>query len=220
MDNLSWTKTTTLSSMKAEHDYITVRIGTGHTARCKTSLLSVSELADMTIAVKNNTPVRLGAFAPWSPYKWFVKIENVGFRTNKVIVQSPIMKDAIKHAVTWAMKDLKLSNYEGDKALIVSLDTYNKEGVDYQGYAKHFDEFDITAAFISVDTNQKSSDIFKSIFHEMVHFKQYVAKELVGNRWKGELIDTENTPYRQLPWEVEAWSMHDVMTDAWVRESY
>jgi hypothetical protein len=54
----------------------------------------------------------------------------------------------------------------------------------------------------------------------MVHFKQYVAKELVGNRWKGELIDTENTPYRQLPWEVEAWSMHDVMTDAWVRESY
>jgi len=214
----TWTRTTTLRSIEVINGYLVAQIGTRHKVKCKTTLLSTEDWVTLTTAVKNSTPVRLGAFEPWSPYEWFVKIEPVEFKTNKVVVQSLFLKELIKHAVAWAMKDLKLSSYKGDKSLIISVDKYAPSSVE--GYARNFTKGNETSVFISVDYNGKpTSEILKTIFHEMVHFKQYISGELIDNTWKGKEIDTDVVPYRSLPWEIEAWAMMDSMLDAYISES-
>jgi len=214
----TWTRPTTLRSIEVIGGYLVAEIGTYHKVKCKAALLSTEDWVTLTTAVKNSTPVRFGAFEPWSPYEWFIKIEPVEFKTNKVIVKSPILKVLIKHAVAWAMKDLNLSSYSGDKSLIISLDKYAPTNIG--GYAKNFTKGNETSVFISVNYNREAtSEILKVIFHEMVHFKRYVSGELKGDTWKGKEINTDVVPYRSLPWEIEAWAMMDSMLDAYISES-
>ena len=55
-------------------------------------------------------------------------------------------------------------------------------------------------------------DFLTTIFHEMVHVKQYVRKELFSD------VNFYNTreEYLNLPWEIEAYEMQEVLLEKWV----
>ena len=69
-------------------------------------------------------------------------------------------------------------------------------------------------------------EFLETIFHEMVHVKQYAKKELLetkdGTFWKGRnytrQVNTSSKArnydvYNKLPWEVEAYEMQDTLTE-------
>ena len=62
--------------------------------------------------------------------------------------------------------------------------------------------------------NKKSlKSIIKTLAHEMVHVKQFAKGELseYHDRWQG--IDHSETPYHDLPWEIEARTLEHIMFD-------
>lgn len=55
--------------------------------------------------------------------------------------------------------------------------------------------------------------MLQTLAHEIVHLKQFAKGELNDNndRWRGESIDSDNIPYHDLPWEVEASSLEYIL---------
>lgn len=52
-----------------------------------------------------------------------------------------------------------------------------------------------------------------TLAHEIVHLKQFAKGELnnANDKWHGEQVDSDNIPYHDLPWEVEAASLEYVL---------
>ena len=57
-----------------------------------------------------------------------------------------------------------------------------------------------------------------TLAHEMVHLKQFAKGELalMQDRWHKQSIDTEEIPYNELPWEVEASALEHVLYGMYV----
>jgi hypothetical protein len=74
------------------------------------------------------------------------------------------------------------------------------------GFCDYDDEIVITIA-----KRLSPIDIIRTLFHELVHLKQYVDGRLVNgspNTWKGHVY-TET--YTNLPWEIEAFDLEEKM---------
>jgi len=76
---------------------------------------------------------------------------------------------------------------------------------------------------IVIDQN---SDIFEVLAHELVHVKQIATKQLqkrwwksdneLHARWEGkELGPKRHIPYRQRPWEIEAFNLEGKLLSKW-----
>ena len=79
-----------------------------------------------------------------------------------------------------------------------------------------------------IELNKKCENetILLTLFHEMVHLKQYVRNELqirsrptVHRKWKGEQIN-EDLDYYSLPWEKEAYKVQNKLMKQWIKETY
>jgi hypothetical protein len=74
---------------------------------------------------------------------------------------------------------------------------------------------------IAINRELKKSEIIKTIFHEMVHAKQFINNELISgegrrpSRWFGKEYDV---PYFESPWEQEAYEFEAVMWDIFRKE--
>ncbi len=69
-------------------------------------------------------------------------------------------------------------------------------------------------AIIIIDRYLSVEDIIRTLFHEMVHVKQYDAGRLEHGSsgiWLGVLCEG---PYEDLPWELEAYQLEQKMMDA------
>ena len=77
---------------------------------------------------------------------------------------------------------------------------------------------------IELNSNQSESEMVATLAHELVHVKQNVNKDLIykfdkeANKllvnWKGkELGEPSQIPYRERPWEIEAFSKEQVLAD-------
>jgi hypothetical protein len=60
----------------------------------------------------------------------------------------------------------------------------------------------------------KNDDVetqIRTMAHEMVHVRQFVRKELDEDmtRWKSRRVNMDIIPYRELPWEIEAFRLGD-----------
>ena len=80
----------------------------------------------------------------------------------------------------------------------------------HHGFCDYYeDEVTITISrYISVE------DIIRTLFHEMVHVKQYTDGRLEHGSsgiWLGSLYEGE---YEDLPWEIEAYDLEQKMMDA------
>ena len=64
---------------------------------------------------------------------------------------------------------------------------------------------------IEVDKKLKGDDFITTIFHEMVHVKQYVRKELFSEC----NFYADRDEYLKLPWEIEAYKLQEVLLTKW-----
>lgn len=60
----------------------------------------------------------------------------------------------------------------------------------------------------------RGKDFLITLFHEMIHVKQYLKKELVDLphfqvKWKGYTYSKDYFPYENRPWEIEAYAMEE-----------
>lgn len=55
--------------------------------------------------------------------------------------------------------------------------------------------------------------MISTLAHEMVHLKQFAKKELDDglSKWKGCNVDSDNMNYHDLPWEVEATCLEEIL---------
>lgn len=60
---------------------------------------------------------------------------------------------------------------------------------------------------IEVNKRLVTKSIIKTVLHEMIHVKQYAEGRLTQNEWEGK--PHPKLPYRELPWEIEAYKMED-----------
>ena len=92
--------------------------------------------------------------------------------------------------------------------------------VDFEIYFERLDQFQCgfcsyeeDEILIVVSKTLSENDVIRTIFHEMVHIKQYVEGRLeVGSpqRWLGKVYDWD---YENMPWEVEAFDLEQKMVD-------
>lgn len=59
----------------------------------------------------------------------------------------------------------------------------------------------------------KIEKMISTLAHEMVHLKQFAKKELNDGltKWKGCDVDSDNINYHDLPWEVEATCLEEIL---------
>ena len=62
---------------------------------------------------------------------------------------------------------------------------------------------------IEINKRLGVKSIIKTVIHEMVHVKQYAEGRLTQTEWMGR--PHPDLPYRELPWEVEAWNMEKTL---------
>jgi predicted metallopeptidase len=84
-------------------------------------------------------------------------------------------------------------------------------GKQVWGYCNGLEDEDYV---IEISSNINTSDMVTTIFHELVHVKQIIDGRLDedGRTWKGKTYDTTKTPYKELPWEIEAFRLQRLMT--------
>ena len=63
--------------------------------------------------------------------------------------------------------------------------------------------------FIEINRKQSLENFCVTLCHEMVHVKQYAEGRLTQTTWMNEPLP--ELPYRELPWEVEAWDMEKTL---------
>ena len=61
------------------------------------------------------------------------------------------------------------------------------------------------------DKKLMGDNLLTTVFHEMVHVKQGVRKEWAFD----EVVYKTHEEYINLPWEVEAYELQEVMLEAW-----
>lgn len=83
-------------------------------------------------------------------------------------------------------------------------------------YPEDFGERSHRFFCIEVNTNKTRRNQIRTLFHEMVHVKQYAKGELRDDRrstqlsrWLGELHKDEDYDYWELPWEIEAYGREE-----------
>ena len=78
----------------------------------------------------------------------------------------------------------------------------------YQGTCEQIDDREYE---LQIDSKQSYEDFVTCIFHEMVHVKQYIRKELFSECvfWK------TREEYLNLPWEIEAYEKQEVLLEKW-----
>ena len=87
------------------------------------------------------------------------------------------------------------------------------------GYCEYEEEDKEVTVFVNPD--QSVQNIITTIFHELVHAKQYIRGELVSgigkqpSRWLGKECDAN---YFDTPWEQEAYELEAVMWDIFKAE--
>lgn len=78
------------------------------------------------------------------------------------------------------------------------------------GFCDYYED-DIT---ITISRYLSVEDIIRTLFHEMVHVKQYVDGRLEHGSsgiWLGTMCEDK---YEDLPWEIEAYELEQKMIDA------
>jgi len=129
-------------------------------------------------------------------------------------------------------KPKKISNSLMDKMIIFASDFLQIDGEleiyfdgefnnDCCGYVEYEPNDNEILMYINPSLNKK--DIITTLFHEMVHVKQYLHNELksgigkLPSRWKGKKY---NVSYYESPWEVEAYEYEKIMSDIFKQEGF
>lgn len=127
-------------------------------------------------------------------------------------------------------KPNKISDTLMDKAIVFASDFLEMDDnieVDFEdkfdgGHCGYCD-YDEDGVTVFINPKMKKSEILKTLFHEMVHAKQFLDGRLIPgegkkhSRWMGEECDL---PYFETPWEQEAYELESVMWDIFRKDEF
>lgn len=103
-------------------------------------------------------------------------------------------------AVSFACSYLKL-----DTDVVIEFETLQKHQCGFCDYDEDFSE-----AIVTVAKRLSQEEIIRTVFHELVHVKQYETGRLKHNKiWKGKLVESDD--YENFPWELEAYELEEKM---------
>lgn len=90
-------------------------------------------------------------------------------------------------------------------------------------YEEHYDTRTPRDYVIRVDTRQNIASFICTVFHELVHVKQWIRGEMkqihkgvevTTFKWHKDRVEPEGMEYMKLPWEIEAHAMEkDLVCD-------
>ncbi len=118
-------------------------------------------------------------------------------------------------------KPKKVSNPLMDKMVVFAADFLEIDETIEIDFEDDFDEecgycnYDKEGITIGINPALSRTEICKTLFHEMVHAKQYIKGELISgvgrkpSRWFGKPVKGDN--YWDLPWEREAYETEAAM---------
>jgi hypothetical protein len=125
-------------------------------------------------------------------------------------------------------KPSKISDETMDKAILFASEFLEMDETIEVDFEDEFEDdrcgycdYDEDGVTVFINPKMKKSQIIVTLFHEMVHAKQFVRGELVPgegkrhSRWMGEEC---NLPYLETPWEREAYELETVMWDIFRKE--
>lgn len=97
-----------------------------------------------------------------------------------------------------------------DEDLMITIDFKLLDDNVY-GYAE---PEDIDEYIIEVHSHLTKKDVVKTIFHELIHVKQFLDGKLDedGMTWMGIKYKSTSMPYNELPWEEEAHRVEGLMS--------
>lgn len=88
------------------------------------------------------------------------------------------------------------------------------EFVKLKPYQCGFCDYDEDEIILTIAKSLSKDEMIKTIFHEMVHIKQYVDGRLENGSppiWLGMVYEDK---YENLPWEIEAFEIEQKMIEA------
>jgi hypothetical protein len=92
------------------------------------------------------------------------------------------------------------------------LDLNNDIVIEFERLEKHqygFCDYDEDEVIVTIAKRLSQKDIIRTLFHELVHVKQYVDGRLDhGRKWFGVVYKDD---YDKLPWEIEAYELEEKM---------
>lgn len=112
--------------------------------------------------------------------------------------QREIVKDAAMFAWRYLMPHISNCVVDVEIKKVDKADGYCHEA-DYRVFQ------------IEIDKKLMGDNLLTTVFHEMVHVKQGVRKEWAFN----EVAYKTHDEYINLPWEVEAYHLQEVMLEEW-----
>lgn len=151
--------------------------------------------------------------------------------------QGPVA-NLFKTAIDFLADHLMEDAHEGYEIDVVILDDHyitesgvattvlnGEEGESIMGavfFNEDADTDDLRTFSLGIHPEAEPGEIFTIIAHEMVHIMQYVDKTLrtvkkgndVTNWWKGEIVDSPEIDYYDLPWEKQAYDLQDPALEA------
>ena len=83
-------------------------------------------------------------------------------------------------------------------------------------YQFGFCDYDEEEIILTISKSLSKEDTIRTIFHEMVHIKQYADGRLINGspqRWLGKI---HNEEYKNLPWELESFDVEQKMINAFL----
>lgn len=136
----------------------------------------------------------------------------------KVILQgksNKISKKEVRYILDYAANRLMSERLHNNIEVYV---TFKDLKAKESGFCwpEDFDERTHRFFCIEVNTTKTRRNQIRTLFHEMVHVKQYAKGELRDDRrstqlsrWLGELHKDEDYDYWELPWEIEAYGREE-----------
>jgi len=141
-----------------------------------------------------------------------IRIRIYGFKDD------PALKSTIKRSIDFALHELLPSKRK------LNLIVKRRENLleEQAAYGLCYSTEDPHYYYIDLYKNLDNSELLKTLFHEMVHVKQYAKKELVYktncNIWKGRKYYANIESEWNRPWEREARRVEKQLYEKFVKQ--
>lgn len=135
----------------------------------------------------------------------FVDIDIIGTTSKS---EDLIIKQAVNDSIVSIFPNTK-------DVIFIDVEIVNDKDIGGDAFAAVLPlEEDTFIISLSEEALQDDVTLYKTICHECVHIKQYIQKELIHvNQFKAIFKNKEYeysvTPYRELPWEKEAFEKEE-----------
>lgn len=134
----------------------------------------------------------------------------------------------VKETIQWFIKKFGLGRFRSLRIEVLFTKNLKKKSNGY-AFTTWVDEHANPRDFeIEIDLDHAQNGRFEfisTILHEMVHVKQFLTRDLRDTPfvdrvlWKGELMNAAEIDYMDQPWEIEAYTLEETLTEEFLGQT-